>query len=466
MPVTSGAGLAAVSRSRYEDVAWIGQQFARVDLGDARRARRAQRLALSMLQAPGKGLPQQTQTWGGLKAAYRLLHGDGVTREKLMQPHFQQTLAAAKGQPLTLFVQDTTELDFSSMQHAEGYGPVGNNHGAGLLVHSLLALTPSGEVLGLGAQHSWARSLDPPYKQTETRSQRQVRCGRESDVWPQLLEAVGPVPLGQCWISIGDRGSDSFGYWMRAVAIGWRCLSRIYTNRRTADHSHLISKARELPAHAQMVLKQRARPGQAARTLHLSLAWASMQVLPPRNDPALAKQPPLQVSIVRCWDEQHAVEWLLLATWPVKDLDDAAQCVQSYAQRWSIEEFHKCLKSGCRVESSQLKQAKAVDVLLGFCSIVAVRLLALARLARMQPDELASKHIDPGYLTVLCAMRKLQPATLTVRGYWREVARVGGFLARTRDGDPGWKTLWAGLMQLENWVLAWTNGYETGKNSG
>jgi len=107
-----------------------------------------------------------------------------------------------------------------------------------------------------------------------------------------------------------------------------------------------------------------------------------------------------------------------------------------------------------------------VDVLLGFCSIVSVRLLALARLARLRPDEPASKHIEPTYLTVLCAKRKLNPATLTVRGYWREVARIGGFLARTRDGDPGWKTLWQGLIELEHWILAWTNGYENGRRSG
>ncbi len=47
-----------------------------------RRARGAQHLTLSMLQAPVKGLPQQTQTWGGRRWAYRLLHADGVTREK------------------------------------------------------------------------------------------------------------------------------------------------------------------------------------------------------------------------------------------------------------------------------------------------------------------------------------------------------------------------------------------------
>ncbi len=137
---------------------------------------------------------------------------------------------------------------------------------------------------------------------------------------------------------------------------------------------------------------------------------------PPRNNPTLNKHPALDVSVVRCWDDQHKLEGLLPATWPVNSLDDAAQCVQWYGQHWSIEEFHKCLKSGCRMERSQLKQAKAADLLLGFCSIVPVRLLALARLARLQPEEPASKHIEPTYLTVLCAMRKLDPATPTARG--------------------------------------------------
>jgi hypothetical protein len=250
------------------------------------------------------------------------------------------------------------------------------------------------------------------------------------------------------------------------VACDWYCLSRVFTNRRTADNGHLLTQARNLRAQGQIVVPQRARPGQAARTLHLNLAWYTAQVLPPCNNPMLARRPPLTASIVRCWDDRYSVEWLLLATWPVNSADDAAQCVQWYEQRWSIEEFHKCLKSGCHIERSQLKQAQAVDVLLGFCSLVSVRLLALARLARLRPDALASHHINPTVLTVLCTMRRLEPTTLTVRDYWRAVARIGGFLARTRDGDPGWKTLWQGLMELEHWVLAWVNGYENGRKSG
>jgi hypothetical protein len=164
-----------------------------------------------------------------------------------------------------------------------------------------------------------------------------------------VLEAVGQVPQGCRWISIGDRASDSFDYWSRAVSLGWQCLSRIFTNRRTAHHGHLLTQARALPVQAQLQLHQRARPGQAARTLHLNLAWREVQVLPTRNDPALDGLPPLAASVVRCWDARNDVEWLLLATWPISNFDDAAQCVLWYEQRWSIEIDQSCClrKSQC-----------------------------------------------------------------------------------------------------------------------
>ena len=188
----------------YDDEKWISEQFGQADLGDPRRARRAQMLALNMLKAPGKGIPEQTQTWGGAKAAYRLFGRPEVTREALMQPHFEQTLQACEARPgLMLFVQDTTELDFTHMRAAEGYGPIGNHAGCGLMVHSLMALGTSGEVLGLAAQRCWARSSGPTRKGTENSVQRKKRKGLESEVWPLVLESLGCPPpwpyLGQRW---------------------------------------------------------------------------------------------------------------------------------------------------------------------------------------------------------------------------------------------------------------------------
>ena len=413
-----------------------------------------------MLAAPGKGLPTQTKTWGGLKGAYRLMNSPNITREKLMQPHFNQTRAQAG--PVTLFVLYTTELDFTTKKQTKGFGPIGNHKGTGLFVHSLMALTPEGLVLGLAAQRTWSRSTGPAYKNTETRAQRAARPGKESEVWSNVLGDVGPVPAGQCWVSVGDRGSDSFDYWTTATQQGWTCVSRVFINRRTDENGNLLDRARALPAQGLQVVPQRARQGKAAHTLRLSLAWCDIEVQPPVNTPKSVKKVPLAASIVRCWDVEHNVEWLLLSTKSIQNLEDAAQCVRWYEQRWSIEEFHKCLKSGCHIEDSQLMTSTAVDTLLAFSSIIAVRLLALARMARIEPETPAATRIDNDYLQVLCAIRKCNPADLSVRQYWREVARMGGFLARTNDGDPGWQTLWKGLLKLEDWV----NGFRLGKRCG
>jgi hypothetical protein len=37
----------------------------------------------------------------------------------------------------------------------------------------------------------------------------------------------------------------------------------------------------------------------------------------------------------------------------------------------------------------------------------------------------------------------------------RQVARLGGFLARRGDGEPGVKTIWRGLRRLEDLVTGW-----------
>jgi hypothetical protein len=36
----------------------------------------------------------------------------------------------------------------------------------------------------------------------------------------------------------------------------------------------------------------------------------------------------------------------------------------------------------------------------------------------------------------------------TVRDSFRHLAGLGGFLMRTRDGEPGWITIWRGLYKL------------------
>jgi hypothetical protein len=32
--------------------------------------------------------------------------------------------------------------------------------------------------------------------------------------------------------------------------------------------------------------------------------------------------------------------------------------------------------------------------------------------------------------------------------FWQDVARLGGFIGRSSDGEPGWQTLWKGWSRV------------------
>jgi hypothetical protein len=42
---------------------------------------------------------------------------------------------------------------------------------------------------------------------------------------------------------------------------------------------------------------------------------------------------------------------------------------------------------------------------------------------------------------------------LTIGQFWREVAKLGGFLGRRCDGKPGWITIWRGWEKLNTLVV-------------
>ena len=119
---------------------------------------------------------------------------------------------------------------------------------------------------------------------------------------------------------------------------------------------------------------------------------------------------------------------------------------QYYEKRWLIEEFHKAIKTGCRLEARQLREAHRLEAVAGLTCVLSVRLVQLKTIATTQPD-LPAKHVVPKiWLEMLSALRK--KTLVTVRDFFRHLAGLGGFLMRKGDGEPGWITLWRGLDKL------------------
>lgn len=167
---------------------WAVNEFAEADLGDLRRTQRLVELAHTLAQNPKASLPEACGSAAMLKGAYRFFENDDIAPDDIVQSHVEATSHRQDQVPLVLAVQDTTEIDWSSLKATEGLGPLGNSACRGLFVHSPLAITPDRVPLGLLAQWVWGRDPDDIGK--SARRKHLPVTEKESQKWLHSLDAV------------------------------------------------------------------------------------------------------------------------------------------------------------------------------------------------------------------------------------------------------------------------------------
>jgi len=442
---------------------WAAQQWQDVDLGDERLNRRAVAMGRQMAARPPASLPQQMGTPKALKGAYALLGHPGIEMEQLLAPHQKQTLAAARRQRgVVLLVEDITELDFTERREMTGLGPIGNEKGRGLLLHSTLAVEPAGrQVLGLA--HAEVVVRIPKVE----RPTRKWYRSPEGMVWHVSVQQTGRPPAGGRWVHVSDSGSDNFDYLQECRAYGKHFLIRAFRNRRLDwsavsaqivddEAKLLIDYAHQLTPHPDSLytISVPRRGKQAARQADLALQWAAVRIAPPVQAPdTIRARGALPAWLLRVWEpnpppDVEPLEWILLSSLPIDSLRDAHERVAWYTCRWLCEDFHQCLKTGCQIEQRQFDAARDIRLLLGFTMPIAVRLLQMRQMVRQLPDVLASTLVDPLMVQVLARSRDADWQNMRAQDFWRHVAQMGGHLGRKSDGPPGWRTLWKGWQQL------------------
>lgn len=437
---------------------WAKQQFGEVCLGDKRRTQRAVQMAEQMACEPFGSLPKQMQSWEAQKGAYRLLDNGDVSHDQLSEPHWRHTReAAGQAGSVILMVQDFTDLNYTNHPATQGLGPIsGQAFLSGLWVHNTLAILPQERrVLGLAYQQVWAREAQR-YSGKETKATRRKRSNRQSLRWSQAMAAIGKPPEGVKWVYVADREADIFEFFENILSMGADFCIRLVQERRLADWTveqpvYLLKTVRAVPEMGQRTLDIPASPGQAARQAQLAVSWQAITLRSPCNTPGEDKY--VTAWAVRTWEKEppadlDPIEWLLITSVPVQSLPEALERIEWYTCRWIIEEYHRCLKTGCHIEKSQLRHAERLQRLLAFLSILAVRLLQLRDLSRATPRLLAIDHIDPVFVQIIALRTNKKPNELSLSFFWIEVAKLGGFPARKSDGEPGWLRLWRGWLQI------------------
>jgi hypothetical protein len=441
---------------------WALENFAAVDLGDARRNRRLIATAEQIAQQPNGSLPSKF-SWNPLRAVYRLCHRPEATHPVVVAQHLQATRSAMAQVPLVLILHDTTALDFTRHPALQGTGPIGDGIGRGFLQHNSLAIEPqTRRILGLADQQLTTRT---PAPKGETRTARQRRP-RESQLWEQGFRRIGPAPPTACWIDVADRGSDLFEAMHAARQLGHHFLFRACQDRAvqvgrgaTTRRAYLKTFARSLPARVHDTVEIPGKGSRPARTAAVALAAAAVEVQVPKLlDRRGASWEPIPAWVVRIWEPEppagaEPLEWVLVSSLPVKTPEQMRRSRDWYACRPLVEQFHQVEKTGCGEEQLRLRTAAALAPLLGVLSVVAVRILQLRWWSTVGAAAAAEEAATPAELVVLRRLPERMGPIETARDFVRGVARLGGFLGRRHDGEPGWQTLWRGYQRLQDMVL-------------
>ena len=445
---------------------WAEQEFGGAPLGDVRLSRRLVKSVKIQSKQPTASFMTAA---GGDRAAvlghYRLIEQPAdseVSAQNMLAVHRRRTLERMQTQPEVLCVQDGTDLNFANRGGCEGLGTIGRNRGSGgtlgMHLHSVLALDAQG--VPLGVPH-----LEYSCNEDKPKTGRWLRGLRHCAELSQQLQQVRVV-------SVMDREADFFELFAQPeVGREVELLVRAQYNRSLGKGELKLFdqlNARRPQAHLKLRVErqsarrgsrsQKARAAQSAREAKAELRWCEVQLPAPRRKKFRGCKPrrmhAVQVKEIQAPEGVEPLHWFLLTTLPVQSRAQAEQVIQRYRLRWRIEDWHRVLKSGCKVEllahRTEGRQQRAITI----NAVIAWRLTVMTLLGRETPElsmAVMFSELEIACLQDFAAHCKLPPPT-DLGSAIVTMAILAGYQNRKHDPPPGNQKLWEGYLRLTNMV--------------
>ena len=390
---------------------WSKNEFGGAPLGDERLSKRLVNVAAAKAEVPDRGFSGVAKgDWASVKAYYRMIDQpdeSAVSMPNILLPHRQRTMRRMLAQETVLCVQDGSDLNYTNLAKCEDLGVIGTNQtGAksrGLHLHSTLAVAPNGLPLGvLRADCVAAKSKSPD----EDRSTFAIPIEeKKTFVWIEhhrdLVELSATMPRTRL-IDVCDREADFFEMFdeqRRNPRV--ELLVRAKHDRNiTEEPFKLFAAARKAPVQSWVRVhiprqsarpkrsKQKAKPKRPGRTVDMAVRYIRIQLRPAHYH---ADKKPIDVWVIHALEENpppntKAVEWFLLTTINITSAEDAEQCLRWYCLRWRIEDWHRVLKSGCRIEDIAHKNAERLRRAIAINLVIAWRIMLMTLMGRETPE--------------------------------------------------------------------------------
>ena len=470
---------------------WAVDEMKAADLKDKRLDRRLTQIPSALGDRPTASIPAACGGHRETTAAYCFFDNDKATFKRILGPHIGQTHQRIAAQAVALLVQDTTELDLTRPQSkVAGDGPLDGSSRRGAFLHLLEAFTVDDTPLGAVWAKAWARKDEPGMTKAQKRKRRKAAAieQKESYRWIEGLREARSVaeaaPQTTC-VCIADSEADIYEMFAEprngetGQPVEWlirACQDRgAVVDEDTPNTTLLRDAVAAEPALFTKEISVRGRIPKTAcedrarrqprsnRKAVVTVHATSVTLQPPKRT---GQQLPLvTVNVVLVREEaapegEVPIEWVLVTTLPIGDVEAVRTVIAYYSVRWMIEVLFRTLKSGCRVEERRFEEIERLLPCVAVYLIIAWRTLMVCRMGRSCPDVSCEVIFEPAewksvYVTVRCQAPPSQPPRL--EEIVRLIAQLGGYVNRpARDDPPGVQTIWLGMQRMHDLAWAWS----------
>jgi len=450
----------------FEESRCITLQMQGIQFGHLDRRLRYNRIIGALHSANAfLSFPEVFKDQHQLKGFYRLINNKAITHSTFISGYQSGLVQYSKEQeetPPWILIQDTMLTDYNSRNLDLGYTQTLKSNG--FLLHHGLLLDESYHPLGLLHQQVIHRERNEFGKASECENKSIIE--KESNKWIEGIETgiKFSQDTGRHLIHVMDREAD---------------IAEVI-NKCTGSEQYFIIRARHDRSTLTTTEKDKSDAPELFRIFHLlpTLEHPGSITRTLRNTKGKEYQADcylnfrsfrfrgIKQAITGVWireknavDDSPPAEWFLLTNLPVRNMKEAEQIGEIYSKRWTVEDFHKCYKTGCSIEKRQFDSRKTLTTSIGLLALTAVTLLRSRYFAKnahnesfetivtdSKQQELAKKLADK-YLKPVDSQICQQYSTL----WWLLLlGRMGGHQGFKQKGLPGWQTLWKGYAYFQS----------------
>ena len=449
---------------------WVENEFGSCPLGDIRRTRRLQKIVQQMSDNPSK---TYCNACGNKQEEYAFLEfienkSEDINMDSLRSNHLENTDERINGCDTVVHAVDKVFLNYNHIKSNKELGSIAKfkngNDCNGLEAINVLALNAEGQPLGLVNIDIYApKLLSDEEKQLRKKHPNQISLeDKKTFKWIQQVDAILKIQEktpNTTHVYVADRESDFFDIYLKLTENAGKIqfVIRVANDRCiTNSKEHLYDFMRNSEKKGTVKIKiPKDNNGSKERESLFGMYAQPITLKPPRHK---RNHNSITMNCVYIKEEtplegEEPIEWFLFTSLPIQDVEEILLVLKIYKRRWRIEEWHKVLKSVCKVESLTFRTFTRLSRVIVIKMIIAWRIMLITLLGRECSDISPDVVFSNLEIELINSYAKLHNTEIdcNMGSFVEQVAIMGGYI-KTKHSQSGFLTTARGLEKLKDFA--------------